>query len=191
MTRSEQGGEIADPDEECRHGLTEATCSLCKLRPPRLAPPRRPTKSPHSAEDLIAALSGSKDVSVPVHAVEPYLGTRTDWLTAHGYPHDLRPRGWIYLRCDESLAARVRAVGVRWKDDRPVRTGEDPRGEGFGPGLVFEVDPGTWEQFDQALGEAAQRMRQGYRYHLTDRAGVAHHLIAGDRVPEGDWETDA
>lgn len=182
---------MIDPEEECRHGLTEAICSLCKPRRPRFARPRPPTKGPHSVDDLITALSGTKDVSVPVHAVDPYLGTRTDWLTAHGYPHDLRRRGWIYLQCDERLAARVRAVGVRWQDSRPVRTGEDPSDVGFGSGLVFEVDSGTWEPFDQALGEDAGRMRQGYRYHLTDCAGIVHHLIAGDSIPEGDWETNA
>lgn len=126
-----------------------------------------------------------------MYAVDPYLGARTDWLVAHGYPHDLRSRGWIYLRYDDQLAARVRARGMRWQDERPVRHGEDPLGEGFGPGLVFDVDPDTWEPFDQALGEDAEWMRQGYRYHVTDRAGVVHHLIAGSPIPESDWETHA
>jgi hypothetical protein len=55
---------------------------------------------------------------------------------------------------------------------------------------VFDVVPETWEAFDQDLGEAADRMRQGYRYHLTDVRGVVHHLIAGDPIPDGDWDLD-
>ncbi len=125
-----------------------------------------------------------------MYAIDPYLGAKTDWLVSQGYPHDLRPRGWLYLRYQERLAARVRAVGMGWREERPVRTGEDPGGKGFGPGLVFEVDPETWEPFEQALGKDAERMHQGYRYHLTDRTGVVHHLTAGDSIPDGDWDLD-
>src|SRR5206468_813156 len=82
--------------------------------------PRKVTTTPHSADDPIAPLSGSKDISVPVHAMEPYFGARTDWLIAHGYPHDLRSGGWIYLRYDDCFAARVRAVRMHWRDERPV-----------------------------------------------------------------------
>lgn len=181
---------MVDPDEECMHGLTRKTCSLCKPRAPRPGPARRPTTTPRSADDPIAPLSGTKDVSVPEHSLDPYLGAKTDWLVSQGYPSDLRPRGWIYLRCDDRLAARVRAVGMGWRDERPVRHGEDPSGKGFGPGLVFVVDPETWEPFDQALGDDADRMRQGYRYHLTDSDRVVHHLMAGDSIPEGDWDLD-
>lgn len=185
------GGEarVLDLDEECKHGLTVATCSLCK--PPRPAPPRlkRPTTSPRSPDDPIAPLDGTKDLSTPMYALEPYLGEGTDWLAAlSGYPHDLRPGGWLYLRFEERLAARVRVRAMAWRDERPVRTGDDATGDGFGPGLVFDVDPAAWEPFDQPLGEDAERMRQGYRYHLTDRTGRVHHLIAGDPIPEGDWD---
>lgn len=57
--------------------------------------------------------------------------------------------------------------------------------------MVFALDPATWEPFDEPLGEDAERMRQGYRYHVTRRAGRVHHLMAGDRIPEGDWDLDA
>jgi hypothetical protein len=138
---------------------------------------------------VIRPLSGTKDLSIPMHAVEPYLGSMTDWLTAtHGYPHDLRPGGWVYLRVKERLAARVRVLGIAWRDERPERIGADPTSKGWGAGLVFSVDPATWERFDQALGEDAERMRQGYRYHLTDRSRRVHHLAAGDPAPEGDWD---
>ncbi len=177
-------------EENCIHELLPGTCLLC--RPPRRkwAPPRRPTESPRSADDPIVPLHGTKDISLGMYAIDPYLGERTDWLVGHGYPHDLRPRGWVYLRYEDRLAARVRAVGMGWREDRPVRTGEDPGGKGFGPGLVFEVDPETWQRFDQPLGEDAGWMHQGYRYHLTDRSGVVHHLMAGDPIPDGDWDLD-
>ncbi len=147
--------------------------------------------TPRSADDPIAALSGSKDVSIPMYSLDPYLGARTDWLVAHGYPHDLQRRGWVYLRFEDRLAARVRARGMRWREERPVRNGAVSSGDGFGPGLVFDVDPDTWEPFDQGLGEDAERMRQGFRYHLTDNTGVVHHFIAQSSIPEGDWDTDA
>lgn len=185
------GGEAraANLDEECKHRLTVRTCSLC--RPPRPAPPRpkRPTTSPRNADDPIAPLGGTKDVSIPMYALEAYLGERTDWLAAlNGYPHDLRPGGWVYLRFEERLAARVRVQAMTWRDERPVRTGDDATDDGFGAGLVFEVDPATWEPFDQPLGDDAERMRQGYRYHLTRASGRVEHFMAGDPIPEGDWD---
>lgn len=177
-------------DRECIHGLAEGSCSYCKPRPRPPDPPRRVTTTPRSADDPVAPLGGSKDISIPMYALDPYLGARTDWLVAQGYPHDLHRRDWVYLRLEDRLAARVRARGMRWREERPVRNGDDLSGDGFGPGLVFDVDPDTWEPFNQALGEDAERMRQGYRYHLTDRAGVVRHVIAQRPIPEGDWDTD-
>jgi hypothetical protein len=178
-------------EENCIHEMAPGTCSICKPKPKRVARPRRPTTTPHSGDDPIASLSGSKDVSMPVHALGPYLGDRTDWMPAmNGYPHDLRAGGWLYLRCDERLAARARVSAMAWRAERPWRTGDNPNNEGWGPGLVFAVDQATWEPFDQHLGEDAERMRQGYRYHLTDRSGVVHHLMAGDPIPDGDWDLD-
>lgn len=188
MTAGE-GSQLLDLDEECKHGLKVRTCALC--RPSRPAPPKpkRPTTTPRTADDPIAPLSGTKDLSTPMRALAPYLGERTDWLAATGgYPHDLRPGGWVYLWFEERLATRVRVRAMAWREERPVRTGDDVTGDGFGAGLVFEVDPATWEAFDQPLGEDAEWMRQGYRYHLTGRAGRVHHLMADDPVPEGDWD---
>ncbi|MCX7621327.1 MAG: hypothetical protein N2037_10850 [Acidimicrobiales bacterium] len=175
-------------EDECIHGLFPGTCSLCATGAPRsrVAKRLKPTTSPRSADDPIAPLSGDKDVSMPVFEVEPYLGTRTDWMPAiSGYPHHLRPNGWLYLRCRGRLAARVRVPLLSWRDDRPTRTGDSPGT--FGPGLIFAVDPSTWEPFEQSLGDDETRMRQGYRYHRTDQAGVVHHLIADQPLPEGDW----
>jgi hypothetical protein len=51
-----------------------------------------------------------------------------------------------------------------------VRNGEDPGGKGFGPGLVFEVDPRASEAVYQELGEDAERIHQGTGF--TSPAGA-------------------
>ena len=169
-------------EEYCMHELAPGTCSLCKPQPLPAAY-RRPTTAPRTADDPIAPLSGTKDISISMYETEPYVGT--DWLVTWGYPHDLRPNGWVYLRVGPKLTARARVVEMRWRDDRPFRIpGES---ETFGPGLVFGVEPDSWEPFDQDLGDDAERMRQGYRYHRT-RHGVVHHLTAGDLLPDGAWD---
>jgi hypothetical protein len=175
---------------ECPHGLTIATCSLCRPQPTKPSAAKRPTTSPRSAADPIEPLHGTKDLSMHVHQLEPYFGARTDWLAAsHGYPQDLRPGGWVYLRCDGKYAARVRVVGLEWREQRPFRTGDVGSGEGFGPGLVLLVDKGTWAEFGQHLGDDADNVRQGYRYHR--RRGGGGELVRfskGDRVRDEDWE---
>jgi len=125
---------------------------------------------------------------MPVHEVGPYLGERTDWMPAiGGYPHDLRTDGWLYLRCDGTLVARVRVPSMGWREERPSRTGTDGENPGWGAGLVFVVDPNSWEPFDQLLGDDAERMRQGYRYHRTDITGHVHHLTKDEIVTDGEW----
>jgi hypothetical protein len=42
----------------------------------------------------------------------------------------------------------------------------------------------TWETFDQPLGEDGERMRQGFRFHLTDSDGHVHFVIARSKLPE-------
>jgi hypothetical protein len=179
--------------EMCEHGDFRAACLEClgQPRPPvaKSAPkPKRPTFAPKSAEDPIRELRGDKDVSVPVPELEPTLGRCTDWLLAYGYPHDLRKHGWVYLRVANRLAARVKVRRMAWREVRSWRsapaagTDHNP-----GPGMVFEVDPDTWEEVDIPLGELADRQRQGYRYLITSGDGLdVRHLTVGDRVPEGD-----
>lgn len=176
-------------DDECIHLLPIGTCSICAELKETKTPTRlRPTTAPKSADDVIEPLAGNKDVSMPVYEPGPYLADRTDWMPAvSGYPHSLRPNGWLYLRCDGKLIARVRVSSMAWRDERPHRTGAEPGNNGFGPGLIFAVDPETWEPVDQSLGAEAENMRQGYRYHLTDKKGTAHHLTAVAVIPEGDW----
>lgn len=177
-------------EENCKHELAPGTCSLCAPPRERSVPRRaRATKAPKSADDVIAPLAGDKDLSIPVFDSEPNVRADNDWMTAtSGYPHDLRPNGWLYLRCNGALVARVRVPAMAWRDERPYRTGQDLSREWQGPGLVFAVDPATWEPFYQDLGADAESMRQGYRYHRTDKAGVVHHLRKGDPVTDGDWE---
>lgn len=176
-------------DDECIHLLLIGTCSICAEPKKTLKPKRlRPTTAPKSADDAIEPLAGDKDVSMPVYDLDPYHATRTDWMPAiGGYPHSLRPNGWLYLRCGDKLIGRVRVPSMAWRDERPHRTGAQEGNEGFGPGLVFRVDPDTWEPVDQSLGEDAEKMRQGYRYHLTDRQGQVHHFVADAAISEGDW----
>jgi hypothetical protein len=66
---------------------------------------------------------------------------------------------------------------MRWRDDRPYRI--EGEHDTFGPGLVFGVDPDSWEACGQEFGDDAERMRQGYRYHRT-RNGVVQYLTVGD-----------
>jgi hypothetical protein len=187
-------GDELDPSGTCEHGEIRAACIDCLSKPrphaPKPARPRRPTSSPKSADDIILPLSGDKDVSVPVHRLDPYLDARTDWLIGQGYPHDLRPGGWLYLRNDDHLRARVRARRMAWREERPWRTGESLDDPGAGPGLVFDVDPATWEAVAFPLGELADRQRQGYRYLITAADGASvRHLTAGDPLPEGEWDS--
>lgn len=189
-----------DPAGICEHDEIRAACIECIGKPyarPQKAPATpRPTHSPRSGEDQIAALSGTKDISVPVFEVGPYLDERTNWLIAQGYPHDLRRGGWLYLRCADGLRGRVRVRGMRWSDHRPWRTGQeamefvDGEGtdEGAGPGLVFDLVPDTWERVSIELGELADRQRMGFRYLLTTTSGEVVHLMAQDPVPPGDWD---
>jgi hypothetical protein len=134
---------------------------------------------------LIRALEGSKDISVPVHDVGAYLVT--DWVMAtNGYPSDLRQGGWLYLRVDGALRARVRVTAMGWREERPWRTGGT--GADAGPGLVFELDSATWQLVCIDLGDDAERMMQGYRYHRTTRSGEVVHLTVGSTIPDGDWD---
>lgn len=180
-------------EENCIHEMAPGTCTICRGPKPKWKAPKRstPTTAPKSASDPIAALAGDKDVSMPVHALEPYLGARTDWMPAmNGYPHGLRSGGWLYLRCDARLAARVRVPLMAWRDERPWRTGDNPDNQGWGAGLVFAVDPASWKPFDQDLGEDAEWMRQGYRYHWTDEFDIVHHVMKDAKVPDTIGDAD-
>lgn len=184
--------DVSDPSVLCEHGEYPSACIDCIGKPyvqPRKAPaPARATHSPRSADDVILPLSGTKDISVPVFKIGPYLDEQTNWLLAQGYPHDLRSGGWLYLRCDGGLRGRVRVLGMGWREDRPWRTGDDPDERGAGPGLVFTLAADTWEKVDIELGDSADSQRSGFRYLATTTSGEVAHLMANDPIPPGDWD---
>ena len=163
-----------------------ATCSLCRPSPARRARTTRPTTSPKSAADPIEPLHETKDLSMPVHALGPYLGARMDWLPCvGGYPHELRPCGWLKLSCDGRYGGRARVIGLEWRDRRPYRTGDTEPGDGFGRGLAFVIEE-TWVEFNQPFGDDADHLHQGYRYHRRIRGGELVRFSKGDRVPDRD-----
>lgn len=120
-------------------------------------------------------------MSMPVHAVEPLIGC--EWLSARTFPHYLRRSGWIYLRSEERLQARVKAAKVIWRSERKVPT--DGPYEDLGPGLAIQVDPRTWdENVDIPLGVHAERQRHGFRYLKTNDDDTITHYSGGRPVAE-------
>lgn len=144
-------------------------------------------KGPSTAGDVvelpvIEPLNGDKDISLPVADVEGCVGSPDDWLIARGYPLALRPGGWVYLRHNGVLAARVRVLAMVWRESRIWRTGDV--GTEAGPGLAFEIDRATWERCEFELGELAGSQRQGYRYLITSADGERiAHLSVDEAVP--------
>lgn len=165
-------------DDLCIHDMVPAHCSSClaRSRPPVITSTRGTTTRPTSPFDRIRPLDGDLDISVPVHEVDPYFGR--DWLGAWlGYPRRLRPRGTVYLRCDGRLRASATVVGMSWADRRPGRLSPS---EGDDPGLVFRIDPGSWQPCDLALPDPS-RERQGYRYLRVVEGTVTSFYDPGRR----------
>jgi hypothetical protein len=136
---------------------------------------------PRTEGDPPPPLIGNKDVSVPVYDIDAHTsGDGNDWLFAeNGFPWDLRPGGWVYLRNEGRLGARARVEGIGFRTERRYHTGSGDAG----PGPTIEVDPATWETVDVDLGELAESQRQGYRYLITTVDGDVVHLSAGKHVP--------
>ena len=179
-------GKAAGPEiEYCEHDEMKAACLECLAMPKKVAPQPtaapRATKNPTSEADKISPLGGDLDVSLPVDAIEPLVGS--DWLTARTFPHYLRRSGWIYLRSNGHLSARVKATKVTWRAERKVPT-EGPF-EDLGPGLAIQVDPRTWDDtIDIDLGEHAERQQHGYRYLKTNEDDTVTHYRGGRPVTE-------
>lgn len=131
-------------------------------------------------------LRGDRDASVPVCSIDAYRGA--DRLPVSGFPRLLRRGGWVYLRHDGRLGARVRAEGVTHVASRVRRVRGPGDGRDLGPGTVIRVDPDTWERVDVDLGADAVRMRSGIRYLRASRRGDVTHLLADEDVPVGDWD---
>jgi len=187
-------------DYVCEHGLPRpwVTCTECMFKsagerpqPPALPPPARAARRgamPKAAGDPLPVLLGDKDVSVPVWDFDVHMdGPGRGWLFAeNGFPWELRPGGWVYLRHEGRLGGRARVKGIGFRDVRQYHTGDS---SDAGPGPTIEVDPDTWEPTSIDLGELSESQRQGYRYLITAIDGTVTHLSASDRIP-AQFKTD-
>ncbi|MFT7599646.1 MAG: hypothetical protein ACI8TP_002581 [Acidimicrobiales bacterium] len=174
----------------CEHDEIAVACLDCMAMPQKVAPRPKPkekaTKSPASDKDLIAPLSGSLDISIPVSEPDQVIGN--NWVSAHAFPHDLRRSGWVYLRTSEALVARAKAKKVEWRNERVL--GE----KDAGGGMVIIVDPESWDaSIDIELGWLAERQTQGYRYLQAQEDGSVIHFSGGKPVEEAidDEDLDA
>lgn len=171
----------------CEHDELRAACLECLAMPKKVAPQQnaapRATKTPTGENDKISPLGGDLDMSMPVDAVEPLVGS--DWLSARTFPHYLRRAGWIYLRNDDRLQARVKVQKVIWRAERKVPT--EGAFEDHGPGLAMQVDASSWDtSIDIPLGAHAERQRHGYRYLKTNEDGTVTHYRGGRPVLDDD-----
>ena len=102
-----------------------------------------------------------------------------DWLFLTGFPHDLRPNGWVYVKVEGHIVARVRVRGVGYRMN--VRE-HSPHDDGVhhlvSATATLEVDANTWDPVDFP---AAETHGQGIRYLRTNEAdGTVSHLVGGD-----------
>ncbi len=177
--------------EYCEHDELRAACLECLAMPQKVAPQPtaapRATKNPTSETDKISPLGGELDMSLPVDAVEPLVGS--DWISAHTFPHYLRRSGWVYLRCNDGLRARVKAVKVTWRPERKVPTVEAY--EDRGPGLAIQLDPKSWDvDVDIDLGAQAELQQHGYRYLVTNEDDTVTHYRGGRPIVESSDEDE-
>ena len=164
----------------CEHGELEAACLECLAMPKKVTPQPaaapRATKNPSSEADKISPLGGDFDMSLPTDSVEPHMGT--EWIAARTFPHYLRRSGWVYLRTNGRLEARVKAVKLIWLSERKVPTAEAYIDEG--PGLAIQVDARTWDDsISIDLGIHAEQQEHGYRYLKTNEDNTVTHYRGG------------
>lgn len=132
------------------------------------------------------ALTGKYDMSLPLHDVTKYCGgdEPAKWLIVQGRPTLLRPGGWVYIRTEAELVARVKAVGSGTLSQRRERTGSPPGVRGPGP-VVF-IDPGTWDDTLWCdLSVDRSFYGQGIRYLRTFEDGSLQHWKAQTRKDYG------
>lgn len=170
----------------CEHDEVKAACLECLAMPKKVTPPRPPapraTKNPSSSRDKISPLAGELDMSLPVAEVDAIVGAGS--LTARAFPHYLRRSGWIYLRHDGRLAARVKAAKIVWEDERTDLADPD---RDLGPGIAIEVDARTWDpDIDIDLGSLAAQQRDGFRYLLTNDDDTVTHYRGGKPIVDLD-----
>jgi hypothetical protein len=150
---------------------------------------RRSTKSPVAfaklpvtATDPLPELRGSHDLVYPIHSLADHMdGPGNDWLFLTVFPRGLRPKGWIYVKVQNTIQARVRVVGVGFRTLVQQHTPDD---QGVHANVAstatLELDRDTWENL---VFPAAVTHQQGIRYADTDEAnGVVTHLVDGAEV---------
>lgn len=179
------GSEAGATIEYCEHDELRAACLECLAMPRKVTPQPaaapRATKNPTSEADKISPLGGDLDMSMPVDVISPLVGS--DWLAARTFPHYLRRSGWIYLRSQDALEARVKASKVIWRSERKTPT--DGAYKDDGPGLAIQVDARTWDDsISIPLGTHAERQEHGFRYLKTNDDDTVTHYSGGRPVVE-------
>ena len=172
--------------ELCEHEEVQAACLECLALPkkitPNVAPAKRATKSPQSGTDKISPLGGDMDMSLPVDDLKSIVGSES--INVRVFPHYLKKSGWIYLRTESHLKARVKATSVIWKEKR---TDSASSGQDLGPGIAIEVDKSTWdEEVDIDLGLLAKSQQDGFRYLKTKSDGKVVHYRGTTPIPESE-----
>jgi hypothetical protein len=170
----------------CDHGEVKAACLECLAMPKKVTPPPpttpRATKNPSSAKDKISPLAGDLDMSMPVQSVDDIVGAPC--LPARAFPHYLRRSGWIYLRSEDRLQARVKATKVIWREERIDLADPD---RDLGAGIAIAVDVKTWDDdIDIDLGALAARQRDGFRYLRTNDDDTVTHYRGGKPIVDVD-----
>lgn len=168
----------------CEHDEVQVACLECLAMPKKVVPPPSPTpratKSPSSVKDKISPLGGSLDMSMPAAKIQDLVGSET--LPARAFPHYLRKSGWIYLRSEDHLEARVKAGKLVWQEQRFDLAEPDRE---LGPGLAIQVDASTWDSNVQIdLGRQAVNQRDGYRYLVTNEDNTVTHYRGGRPIVE-------
>jgi hypothetical protein len=131
-------------------------------------------------------LKGGFDaVSLPVEAgpgVKAFIGSdRNDWLFPVGSgktegaegvcPQRLNTPGWIFLRTEQRLQARVKFVGVDYAQARREHiASDDGVHHDRGAGYLLRVDPSTWERIDIPI--SVRQSGNGYRYYDVTTDGT-------------------
>jgi hypothetical protein len=136
-------------------------------------------KLPATADDPLPELRGSHDLVYPIHDLADHRdGPDNDWLFLTVFPRGLRARGWIYVKAQGAIRARVRVVGVGFRTNVHEHTPDEAGAHApVASTATLELDSTTWELLDVP---AAVTHQQGFRYLDTDEAnGVITHLVDG------------
>lgn len=149
----------------------------------------------HLVPTAVTVLDGGFDgVSLPVESspgVEAFVQSdRNGWLFPVGsgktfgaegsLPRRLNTPGWIFLRSDHELRARVRFLGV---ERRQVRLEHIASDDGVfhdrGPGFVLAVDASSWTVLTQPIPLSAAEQGNGYRYYdvSADGSSVTFRMV--------------